>query len=370
MDSGSGLRAAILLAALVVVFAGLRMSEALVVPLLLAGCVAAATAPASRWLSKRGVPNSAAVSLVIVGVIAALAAFSMLVGLVVGELRESLPRYEAAIGTAQAELAQRLEGDGQGELAEAVRTFRPRKATVGLVSVAMSGVPSLVSILLVVLLVVVFVLLEAASFPEKVRAIGLDEDGAAARTVREVQRYLRIKTAISVVTGASVAGLTAMLGVPHALLWGLLAFALNYVPQIGSAVAAVPAVLVAWADCGGQTAIAVATGYVVINFTLGTLIEPRWMGRALGLSPLVVILSVIFWGWLLGPIGALVSAPLTMIVKIVLANTQDLRWVAVLLGPAREREEITGAAGRAENADAAPIWSPRLEDERPIAGPN
>jgi predicted PurR-regulated permease PerM len=122
-----------------------------------------------------------------------------------------------------------------------------------------------------------------------------------------------------------------VLGVDHFLLWSVLAFLLNYIPNIGSMIAAVPAVLLALVQLGAPTAGLVALGYVLSNAIMGNVIEPKYMGRGLGLSTLVVFLSLIFWGWLLGTVGMLLSVPLTMIVKIALESSQDTRWVALLL---------------------------------------
>ena len=126
----------------------------------------------------------------------------------------------------------------------------------------------------------------------------------------------------------------AICGVDFALLWGLLAFLLNYIPTLGMFIATIPPVVVALIQFGPGSALLVLAGYGVINFTLGNFVEPRIMGRALGLSPLVVFMSMVFWGWLWGPIGALFAVPLTMVIRDLLANTEDLRWAAVLLGSA------------------------------------
>jgi predicted PurR-regulated permease PerM len=145
-----------------------------------------------------------------------------------------------------------------------------------------------------------------------------------------------VKTGTSALTGLIVALLCWSCGVDLPVLWGLLAFLLNYIPNIGSVIAAVPPVLLALVQHGPGVAMGVAAGYLAVNFTVGNMLEPRLMGRALGLSPLVVFLSMLVWGWMLGPVGALFSAPLTMILKHWLAHTPDLTWIAVLLGPASD----------------------------------
>jgi predicted PurR-regulated permease PerM len=150
---------------------------------------------------------------------------------------------------------------------------------------------------------------------------------------------------VSLATGVLVAVWLVVLGLDYPLLWGLLAFLLNYVPNIGSIIAAVPAVLLAVVQLGILRALLVAAGFLVVNLVMGGAVEPRFMGRGLGLSTLVVFLSLLFWGWLLGPVGMLLSVPLTMTVKIALDSREDTRWAAVLLGaatapavPAKERQ--------------------------------
>ena len=117
------------------------------------------------------------------------------------------------------------------------------------------------------------------------------------------------------------------------LLWGLVAFLLNYVPAIGSLIASVPALLLAMVQLDGLHVMYTFIGYLCINVVTGSLVEPRLFGGRIGLSPLVVLLSLIFWGWVLGSVGMLLSVPLTMILKIVLQSVEGTRWLAIMMGP-------------------------------------
>jgi predicted PurR-regulated permease PerM len=127
--------------------------------------------------------------------------------------------------------------------------------------------------------------------------------------------------------------------VDYPVLWGVLAFLLNYVPNIGSILAGIPAVLLGFLQHGSLTALVLISGYAGVNIVMGNLIEPRFMGRGLGLSTLIVFLSLIFWGWVLGPVGMLLSIPLTMIVKIALESNKDTAWISVILGSGAEFED-------------------------------
>jgi predicted PurR-regulated permease PerM len=149
-----------------------------------------------------------------------------------------------------------------------------------------------------------------------------------------IRRYLAIKTLTSTLTGFLAYGALMLLGVKFAPLWGLVAFLLNFVPAVGSVIAAIPAIALALIDNSPQTAALVTLCYVGINIAIGNFLEPRVMGEGMGLSPLIVVTSLVFWGWVLGPVGMVLAVPLTVIVRITLRSRPSTRWVAVLLGPA------------------------------------
>ena len=169
--------------------------------------------------------------------------------------------------------------------------------------------------------------------------------------VTEVQEYLGIKTFISLATGILLGAWCWVMGLDFPVLLGLMAFVLNYVPTVGSIIASAPAILLALIQVGFGHAVLVGAGFFAVNGVFGNLIEPNLLGRRLGLSTLVVILSLIFWGWVWGPVGALLAVPLTMIVKIMLENTSDLRWVAVLLDKAPPDPELARGDAGLEGGD-------------------
>ena len=197
-----------------------------------------------------------------------------------------------------------------------------------------------------ILLTVVFILLEASSFSGKLRVIARNAHLTLANVdafTGTVRRYLAIKSLMSLGTGAAVWLWLSILGVDYPVLWGLLAFLLNFVPNIGSIIAAVPAVLLALVQLGPAAAAWSAAGYLAINVLFGSVLEPRFMGRGVGLSALVVFLSLVFWGWVLGPVGMFLSVPLTITAKIALAASDETRWAAVLLGTGGEAASGAGA---------------------------
>lgn len=151
------------------------------------------------------------------------------------------------------------------------------------------------------------------------------------RFLQSVNQYMVIKTLVSLATGLIVGIGLAFIGVDYALLWAVIAFLFNYIPNIGSIIAAIPAVLLAFIQLGPAAAGGTALLYIGANMVMGNVVEPKFMGRGLGLSTLVVFLSLIFWGWLLGSVGMLLSVPLTMVVKIALESSKSGSWLAILL---------------------------------------
>jgi predicted PurR-regulated permease PerM len=200
----------------------------------------------------------------------------------------------------------------------------------------LSGLTSTLSSIFLILLTVAFILLEISSFPVKLRSILKDpkaEFPQLRKFVKDLNHYMVIKTGISVSTGILIGIWMTILGVDFPVLWGFIAFLFNYIPNLGVIIAAFPAVLLTLIQFGPGTALLAAAGYFAVNFIVGTFVEPRLVGRGVGLSTLVVFLSLIFWGNLLGLIGMVLCIPFTMTLKFAFENNEGTRWIAVLLGP-------------------------------------
>ena len=193
---------------------------------------------------------------------------------------------------------------------------------------------------LLVLLAFMFLLLEERTFAGKLNAAFPTRRRARVRGrrfLRSVYRYLVIKTAASTATGLVVGvGLTFM-GVDFAVLWGIVAGLLNFIPTIGSIIAAIPAVLIALMGIGIVEGLLVLGLFVAVNTIIGSIIEPRLMGRSLGLSPLVVLISLLIWGYVFGPIGMLLAVPLTMIAKLALDSSPQTRWAGIMMSDTAKR---------------------------------
>jgi predicted PurR-regulated permease PerM len=323
-------------AAFVVVIAGLRASVTIVVPFLLAVFIAIISASPLFWLQRKGLPIWLALIIVIIGVLLIGFLISGLVGSSIKDFSDDLPSYDVKLRALIAGVVTWLESHKIDTAGLAVTKLFDTKAAMKLVAGGLNSLGQVLANGLLILMIVIFILIEASSFPVKLHTIFGDEKNSLEnfdKFIDTVKQYMAIKTWMSLATGIAVSIGLAIVGVNYAVLWGLLAFFLNYVPNIGSIIAAIPAVLLALIQLGFVKSIIVAVGYVVINLVVGNVIEPRFMGRGLGLSTLVVFLSLLFWGWVLGPVGMLLSVPLTMTAKIALDSREETQWLAILLGP-------------------------------------
>ena len=321
-------------ASAVIVIAGVRAAQSLIIPFLVAVFLAIICSPAVVWLQRRRVPKLLAIVLVVLILIGVLTAIGALVGGSVNEFIDSVPGYQARLNSLVDSWTARLDQYEIDLPSLEVKDYLKPGEFMSLLGSGLKGLASTLSNMFLIIITMVFILLEATSLPVKLQAAFGDRGDDPlhlAQVTAQVQRYLAVKTAVSAVTGVAIAIWTAVLGLDFALVWGLLAFLLNYIPNIGSIIAAVPAVLLALVQLGVGPALVVGIGYLVVNTVLGNIVEPNLMGRAVGLSTLVVFLSLVFWGWVWGPVGMLLSVPLTMIIKIGLENSEDLRWVALML---------------------------------------
>lgn len=325
----------IIIACACVIIAGLRAAAAVFVPVSVAMMLALACVPAIRWLERLRFPSAVAILVVLLVAVAAIMILPLILVTSVSGFQEALPEYREKTGPLIAGAADYLRDLGfavpeQPRIAE----LYDSGALFQLVADATLGFVRALSNVVVVLLVMIFALLEARLLPRKLElAFGAHN---AARTfeqiVDRIGLYVSVKTTTSLLTGACVGLLCALFGVDFPLLWGFIAFAFNFIPNIGSILAAIPAILLAGIEFGFGTAALLGVFYVVINMTISNAVEPQMMGSRLGLSTFVVFLSLLFWFWVWGPVGMLLSAPLTMILRIVLEQSDELRPFALMLG--------------------------------------
>lgn len=352
----------ITVAAFVVVVAGMRAGADIIVPFLLALFIAIICAPALDWLERLGLPRAAAMIVVVAAIVAFGIGITGLVGSSLNRFTTSLPEYTQRLNGYTHAVEDWLNNRGVPFDARELRNLIDASRVMKLAADIFNSFGGVLTNAFLIFLTVVFILFEMASFAIKLRAVVDDPDDALARfgkVTGSIKRYLAIKTMTSLLTGAVIGISLAFLGVENAVLWGLLAFMLNYVPNIGSIIAAVPAVLFALVQIGVGGALATATVFAAVNVIIGAVLEPRLMGRGLGLSTLVVFVSLVFWGWVLGPVGMFLSVPLTMTVKIALEASEGTRWIAVMLGSGHEvaQAELPAAEPGANAIESDPSAS-------------
>ena len=338
----SASRAVIVTAALVVIIAGMKTSASLLVPFLLAIFIAVISYPLMSKLQQSGLSKGLSLTLVMLLVVLIIMALTVLVSSSLTDFSHSLPGYQQRISAEWASAISWL-GDHGFSVAENVRKFADPAAAMGLLSSILKGFGNVLTNSFMIILTVVFILTEAAGLNQK--ALTLNEmggDDAAVKDnfstvfVEKLRDYMSMKTIISMLTGVIIGLAMWLIGVDYPVLWGVLAFMLNFIPNIGSIIAAVPAVLLAIVQLGVPSALLVAAVYVAVNILVGSVIEPKYMGKGLGLSTLVVFVSLVFWGWVLGPVGMLLSVPLTITVQLALDSKVETQWLGHLLGPLDE----------------------------------
>ena len=332
------------LAAFIIVVGGMKIAAPLLVSLLLALFIAILIASPYAWLQDKGVPRW----LALLGVLFVFCGAVFLVGTLIGssaqEFSARFPVYQTRLREMAAGLFGWLDQWGMNVSTSLMAEYFDPGKVMGLAAAVFSGMQSLLANSFLILITVIFILLEAPNIPDKWRAAhaySRNADQSLNRfrdAARNVNRYMAIKTTTSLLTGALIALLLWLIGVDYPLLWGVMAFLLNFIPNIGSIIAAIPVVLLALVQLGVGASALTALAYLLVNTAVGSILEPRMMGKGLGLSTLVVFVSLILWGWVLGAVGMLLSVPLTIAMKIALDSNQNTRWMAIMLGPRIESE--------------------------------
>jgi predicted PurR-regulated permease PerM len=338
MPDGGGFssigRMLVTIAAAVAILAGMRAAGPILGPIFVALVITIAWNPAAEWLRKRGVNATVAA---LAGIVLGVAVVGLLVALVwvsVIQLQEKLPTYQPRIAALQTMVMERLRVlpiDTSGVLSsDAVKP-------ASLVGYALRFIRQLTQTagdLVVLVLLMAFMMLEAINFPAKLRS-AFASHPAALQSFKGLGECIESYVVINALFGLGAAIvntiLLLLLGVDFAFLWGVLSFLLSFVPNIGFIIALVPPTLLALIEFGFTRAAIVLGGYILINFVSDNVVKPKFVGETIGLSPLVVVMSLLFWAWLLGPLGALVAVPLSIAVKFLLDAFDESKWIARLM---------------------------------------
>ena len=345
-------RTALYFSAFVISLAGIKVAAPIVVPFLLSLFVAIICNPAINYLESKKMPRGLAITLVIFTIFSLFIVLGGVIGAAVNDFRKAIPTYEAQLSEQITWLIAWLANHDIVISMDEVRGYFDPAKVMNLVTTTLSGFSSVLGNIFLLLLTVVFMLAEGKVFPKKLH-MAFDDSAQTEKRLdyflTMVNQYMAIKTMVSLATGIIIGSVLWGMGVQFYVLWALLAFLLNYIPNIGSIIAAVPAVILTFLQLGAGYASVVVGLFVSVNMIMGNFVEPRFMGRSLGLSTLVVFLSLIFWGWLLGMVGMLLSVPLTMILKIALENSEDGRWFSILLSSDEEVEALESACEEKTN---------------------
>jgi AI-2 transport protein TqsA len=326
------MRTAVTIACIVIILTALKLAASIVVPVLLAATFAIAFQPLTEVLARRGVPTIVAAITTVLVVLLAIGALGTLAAIAVTNLANDAPRYAENVRGLWTGILATLDDVGLGSMAEGMARTDIGDTAAGYVRAAAVWMSGAAGDLLNVLLLTVFIQLEATTLKQKLLLISRSEGvSRAARAFDQIQKYFRVKFVLAALNGFLLGIWCWIWGVDNPLVWGVAAFAMNFVPIIGSLIAAIPPILLGLVENGLGTSIGVAAGYVAVNIGVDNMLEPRLMGRTLDISPLVLLLSLLVWGFILGPIGALLSFPLTVAVRIYCEEYPSTRWVAVLL---------------------------------------
>src|SRR5665647_1865149 len=332
------------LAALIVIFAGVIYAKSIISPFLLALFISIICMQPITWLERKRIPRWMAMIVVILGLILLFFGFSFLIGGTLSFFLSNVSKYESTVTTISNSVIQFLNEKGfnipKDQISNLIQSVKILEFTAS----AVMGLFKMLGNAFLIFLIILFILMEFGSFSIKAKAItsGTDKSIAFFTTIlHNIRHYLGIKTLVCLAIGILIYIALLIIGVDYPLLWALIAGLMNYIPNIGSIIATIPAFLFALIQLGLGGALWTLSAFMVIHNVLGNFIEPKIMGRGLGLSALVVLLSLLFWGFVLGPVGMFLAVPFTLTIKIILEQNEKTRWLAILLGTSADAKILS-----------------------------
>jgi AI-2 transport protein TqsA len=329
----SFLRVVLLLAALVVVFVGMRMAAPILDPILFAVVLALLFSPIYAWLRRRRVPTPLALVIMLVGLTVLFLGIAGIMGISIARFSGDIGSYTGKLNS-QLDSIQSLTKSLGVSKADLHKALSP-SALTGAIGAILSGVADFLSNLFLILIIVLFLLAEGPAMMNRLRASTRTDHPQVERLSvfgHSVIRQLGLRAIVNLATATGVVLLLFVLRVDFPLMWGVLAFFLSFIPWIGLPLAVAPAVVLALAEHGLTSALLVIAGVTVINILAENALSPMLMGRGLSISPTVLFLGFIFWAWLLGGPGAFLAAPLTIFLILMLDTFPETRWLANVMG--------------------------------------
>lgn len=325
----------VIFAGLSIVILAMRVANDILSPILLALVLAITTAPLLHWFIKRGAPSWLALILTLLLIVVIILGLVWLVGLSVQDFSEKLPSYEQRITEIEQILGGTLTNLGVDiETLTADPLVAPDK-WLGFAAGFAGGLVSSLSNWGLILLASVFFMVEALIMPRKIRNITEESDPDVQRSLRfnqDIRQYMSINAGLGLLVAVLNTILLSIMGVDFALLWGVLSFFMSFIPNIGFLISVIPPAFMALIQFGFTEMLIVIVAYILINFLVDNVIRPRFIQEGLNLSVTVTFLSLILWGWVLGPIGAILAVPMAMIVQAILESREETRWLAYMMG--------------------------------------
>lgn len=359
-----GATALIVVAAIFIILLGLQMARSVVVPIMMGSFLAIISYSATYFLRRYlRFPHWLAVTFTVLLDSAVIYGVFLLVKYLAADMRATLQgALIEKIAVKYNDLMAFLDKLGLGEQARAVISSPSELFDAKLIFSTTQALTGFMASTTLVLILMAFLLAETPLFLRNLNRLPTSSAGKSkvVDAILGVQRYLFIKTVASAVTGLLAGCLCAWMNVPFAFLWGVVAYLLNYIPTIGSIAAAIPPILLAMSLGTWTETFVVAGGYLAINSAIGNCIEPLFLGKEFGIATSVVLLSVMLWGWVLGPCGMLLAVPITVLLKLAMENSQDLAWIAKLIDDSGA-EKSRKAHAAAENATTASASRPKAD---------
>jgi predicted PurR-regulated permease PerM len=321
-------------ACLVIVIAGMRAASYFLSPFLLASFLAILLYPAYRWLLDRGMPTWLTVTVVVLGILLVGGGLLALVWISLAQLRENLFIYTNRIVILRIRLVDWLAGFGIDASTLLNSDLLSRQMLLNSAARLAASLGSLISMGFVVVVATIFLLLQGTHLSSRLEVeLGPDSRlrAHALQIGQRVAEYFAIRVRVNLIVAIGITLWLAVLGVDLAVLWGILAFFMSFVMYAGPVIAATPPVLLALAESGMLWAVLVIVGVTAINVAVENVVAPAMMGQGLNLAPVVALASLIFWAWVLGPLGLVLAIPLTVVVVMILASSPETHWLTVFL---------------------------------------
>ena len=324
--------------------------------------------PLQHRLNRWGVPRIIGATVSGLLVIAVLLAFLGSLAWAVGMFVREIPQYQGSFITLYAQLIAWLQQLGVSEtqlFEQAQRTFSPSNI-VSMVQSALSSLTGVVSMLVVTVTIIFVALIDSISMDERAKALAESKPTVANALVnfaQGVRRYWVVSSVFGLIVAAFDVAVLMYLGVPLAFVWGLLSFLTNYIPNIGFVLGLVPPAIMALIANDAMTALLVLLAYSVINFVIQSVIQPKFAGESIGVTAGVSLLSLLFWSWALGPLGAILGLPATLLVKTLIIDIDPhLRWLNVFFSSDPNQGTEKHEVHRTYGHDVEPIFD---SDEHP-----